>query len=312
MNLLTSLHHSLAGKDIAVEGADIITKRLFQRIEDAATAYRPQSEEWENDALQALRLCKNVEKGALSAQAYVLAMIQDHWEDMSIAFRREYDFQYDVLVMRETNLMPSTMDNYTRAAKVFYGEDAKKPLGKVEVSKYDEYKRPVKVDGEVVKEYQDWDPSRYSISKLALVAPLAKQDKMTPRLWNMVADEQITVEALKKEIYKAPEGETDHRDPSLRFTLDGDKIIAHEFGESVEIAELFFDNGDTDLGRTALRRLLLFLNVQIEQDVLSRMIKNARDTQLIRIYNNGGEALIVDGNSQEIQTTLRGPGLDVP
>lgn len=298
MNLLnSSFHHSLAGKDIGNEGADIIIRNLFQEIETAAERYTPQNEVWETDILSALRLCKGVERGSQSAQAFVLAIIQERWNDMSITFRKQYDFQFDVLVLRETGVQPSTMDNYTRAAKVFF-VDGKKPLGQVEVTKYDQYNRPVKKDGEIQKELKAFDPSKVSITKLALAAPLAKQDKLTPQMWNMLADNEITVDAFKKVIYTPPVGEESDTttDPSLRFTLEGNRIIAHEFGESIEIGELYFDMGDNELGRTAIRRLLMQLQIPHEEDVISRMIQNARDTQLIRTY---GDKLIVPDQEQE-------------
>lgn len=292
---LSNLHPSIADKDLGLEAADIITRNLFQQIENVSERYQPQSSLWEADILQALRLCKGVESASKSAQAYVLAIIEDHWDDMSIDFRRQYDFQYSVLVMRETDVQPSTMDNYTRAARVFYAGD-KKPLGLVAVTKYDQFNRPVVKDGEVQKEYVEFDPSRISISKLSVAAPLAKQDKLTPTQWAMLADKQITVEALKKELYKAPEGsDPKDADPSLRYTLDGDRIVAHEFGESVEIAELYFDMGTSDLGRTAIRRLLLALNIPYEEDVIGRLIQKARDRQLTRIYETGGNLLIDTG-----------------
>lgn len=298
-NKLATFHHSLAGKDLGSEAADVITKNLFQRIDEVASRRESQNEQWEKELLTALRLCEQVKLGTQSAQAYALAIIEDNWDDMSMDFRKEYNYQFAVLVLRETGVQPSTMDNYTRAARVFFLEDHK-PLGKVEVTKYDEYKRPVVRDGTPVKELQDFDPSRVPISKLSLMAPLARQEKMTAVLWNMLADNEVTVDALKKVIYKK-EDDDDDEDPSLRYTMEGNRIIAHEFGERVEIGEIYFDMGESDLGRTAIRRLLLALSIPYEEDVITRMIQNARNNQLLRIYENGGEALIVDGNHNDNQ-----------
>lgn len=293
MNLLTSLHHSLQGKDIAVEGADIITKRLFQRIQEAEKKDGLQDEVWETDLVNALRLCRNVERGATSAQAYVLAIIKKNWNDLSLPFRKNYDFSFDVFVMRETGIQPSTAENYLRAAETFFVNN-KRPMGQIEIPLYDAFCRPIKQDGVVVTKYIEFDATQVPVSKLTLVRSLAEQNKMTPKLWSMLSDSQITVEALKKEIYVTPEGEPSRGDPSLRFTLEGSSIVAYEFGESVEIAELFYDMGDSDLGRSAIRRLLLILGIPYDEDIIAKQTQNARDTMIIRIHENGGNRL-VDG-----------------
>jgi hypothetical protein len=282
-----AFHPSMQGKDLGSEGTDIIARQLFQRIEDTAGRYESQSTIWETDILSALRLCQGVREVSESAQAYVLSIIQDHWDDMSIEFRREYDYQYAVLVLRETNVQPSTMDNYTRAAKVFFGEEGKKPLGPVQVTKYNQFKQPEKAeDGSVKKEFITFDPAKAGIAKLSAAAPLAKQDRMTPELWNMLADKEVTVEAFKKAAYKPVKTEDDS-DPSFRLTLEGNRIVAHEYGEHIEIGELYFEMGEEELGRTGIRRVLMMLNIPHETDVISRMIQRARDTQVIRTYGDG-------------------------
>lgn len=294
---LTNLHQSLQGIDLGVNGSDIILRNLFQQIELAAERYEPQSVQWETDILHTLRLCQGIKRGVDSAEAYVLSIIEDRWDDMSIEFRKRYDYQYDVLVLRETGVQPSTMDNYTRAARAFFGEEGAKPMGLVEVTKYDQFNQPIKKDGEFQKEYVEFDPKKTNLAKLCVAAPLARQGKLTQQQWNMLADNQVTPDAFKKAIYNVPkEGSERDSDPSLRFTLEGDRLVAHEFGESVEIAELYFDMYDNELARTAIRRMLLSLQVPHEQDVIARMGQRARDTQIIRTYGN--QLIIPDQESE--------------
>lgn len=294
---LANLHQSMQGKDIGEEGANVITRVLIQQIENAEKEFQPQSLSWESDAIGALRLCIRVEEGSKAAQAYVLALIQKHWDELSKEFRKEYDYQFDVLVMRETGIQPSTMDNYTRAADTFFIKKMQ-PLGSVEVPVYDQFRKPVKKDGVVVTKHVDFDATRISITKLTLARPAVEANRMTPKLWSMLVDKEVTVDALKKEMYSTTTGNETGKveDPSLRFRLQGNVIVAREFGEEVEIAELFWDMGDTELGRTAIRRLLIALQIPFEEDVIAKIMQQARETMILRVYENGGEGLL-DGNN---------------
>lgn len=296
-SLLTNFHHSLQGKDVGEEGAKAITRVLMQQIEDSEKEFEPRSHEWEADAIKSLRLCIAVEEGSRTAQAYVLALIQKHWDDLSIEFRKAYDYQFDVLVMRETGLQVSTMDNYIRAANTFFVE-GKRPMGQIEVPVYNEYKEPVKKDGKVVMKQIDFDPSQISITKLNLARSLAEQDKMTPTLWSMLADREVTPDTFKKAMYSGDGGssKSTNEDPSLKFRLHGNIIVAREFGEEAEVGEIFWDMGDTELGRTAIRRLLIILQIPFEEDEIAKLIQQARDKMIVRIYENGGEHLL-DANN---------------
>lgn len=294
---LANLHQSMQGKDIGEEGANVITRVLIQQVENAEKDFQPQSLAWESDIIGALRLCSSVEEGSKIAQIYVLTLIRKHWNDLSLEFRKEYNYQFDVLVMRETGIQPSTMDNYSRAAETFFIE-GKKPLGKIEVPVYDQYRKPVKRDGEIVTQSVDFDPTRSTISKLSLARPLVETDRMTPKLWSMLMDKEVTSDVLRKEMYSnnSPD-RPKNEDPSLRFRLQGNVIVAREFGEEVEIAELFWDMGDTELGRTAIRRMLIVLQIPFEEDEIAKVMKQARDTMILRVYNNGGEELLNGNNS---------------
>lgn len=305
-NTLASLHHSLQGVDLGDAGADIITSILIRQVEEVAEKFEPQNDLWEKDILHTLRLCKGVEKGSKSAQAYILAVVRDRWQDLNIEFRRNYSFTFDTFVLRETDWMPSTCDNYLRSAKTFF-IDKKAPDFPVEITSYDEYRRPILKDGKPVKRLEDFNPAKCDITKLNLVRPLVEQGKMTKTLWNMTADREVTVDALKKEIYGKKEND-EEQDTSLCFKVRGTSIVAVEFGEEVEIGEIFFEMGTTELGRSAIRRLLMLMGVEYEEDVLARMIQSKHDDQIIRIYNNGGSALLeereeIDYDNHNHETT---------
>lgn len=292
MGIVSSLHHTLRNHDLGEDGAGILTHVLMSQIQKKEEVFVPGSKAWEDDIVSSLRLCKGIEEGSRNAQLYILTLIKQHWTELSKDFLKSYNYSFDVLVMRETEILPSTFDSYSRTINTFFIEE-KGPQTQIEVPVYDEYKNPVKKEGEVVTRFIDFDPTNIPISKLTLVRPLVEQGKMTPTLWSMVADKEVSGEAIRKELYKPVEGNEDTgSDTALRYTLEGNIIIAHEFGEEAEIAEILWETAESEVGFNAIRRLLLMCGIRMDSDEIAKRAKEARDVQIIRIYKNGGQALL--------------------
>lgn len=294
---LSKFHHSLEGKDVGQEGADTITRLLLQQVGDIEIRFAPKDQDWEQDILSALRLSKRVEEGSKTVQAYILYYIKKHWDELSLDFRLKFNNQFDMLVYQEVGVLPTTMDEYLKTIDTFFVKDIK-PFGKVEVPMRDQFKCVVKdEEGNVRTEFKEFDPASVSITKLNLARPLAEREQMDEKRWAMLLDPVVTVSQLQAELYKpAPNGNTPASrsdDPSLVYFLEGNIIVAREYGEVVEIGELFYDVGaQSDVARDAIFRLLKLLNIAFEQDEIAKKMAEAKNIVLGKVYESGGEELI--------------------
>lgn len=286
--MLSKLHHSIADKDLSSESAQVIVNNLKQIIEDVEGQFRERDSEWEQDILSVLRFFVRVEEGTYTAKLRVLGIFIRHWDDLSLNFRLAYNNQVSEFCYREAKLQLETVQNYLRGITVF---DQVKPFGKVAVVQRDKFGRPMMDAAKnPVMVYKDFSVDEIQPSKLALMASVANRGEMSEKRWGMLADPCVTVADLQAEIYRVEK--PSDPDPSLRFSLEGNIIVAHEFGQAVELAEIFPEMWDEELGRKGIKRILQCLGIRSDEEVIQRM---ERRQEVIRIYKKEQ----TNGNSSE-------------
>ena len=291
-------------KNAALDGSDIITRVLIDRIQKFESEFGEQdTRQWEEDLLQAGALCKGVEASSRLAQAYIATIAKHHWDQLSKEFRFQFNYSWEIYVFSQFDIQPSTMSQYVDAVQTFV-IDKVKPFGTVRVVKRDRFKNPVKQDGSVVMEEKEFDPFMIDITKLVRMAPLAKRGlldsgEQAQKIWSLAMDRGATVAQLEQVIYQPnTPGNGSKTSPDLTFELIGDRLVVHSFGESVEIAEIYFDMGENDVAKRGIYRVLSVLGIKFEEDQIAQQMEEAKSRMLIRIYDNGGEELISNDNNR--------------
>lgn len=275
--MLSRLHHSLNGKDLSAESAQVIVNNLKQLIEDVELQFQSRDQEWEHNVLMVLRFLDGVQKGTYTARLRMVGYVEKHWDDLSLDFRLGYNNSFDMFVQREMDISLDTYRNYLRGITTF---ENIKPIGKIAVVKRDQFKAPIldKAKNPII-EYKDFDIESVPVTKLALMRSVAEAGQMTETRWSMLCDPGVTVDDLKVEIYKP--NPTTGEDPSLRFTLEGPIIVATKMGTSIELGELFWDMYSEDIGKEAIDHLLRCLSIRLDEAV-SR--QHERRQEIIRVY----------------------------
>lgn len=288
-------------KDRTVDGADIISRVLIDRIQEFESTYAEGDSEWEEELLRTGALCKGVETSSKLAQAYVAALAKKHWDSLSKSFRLAFNYSWDQYVLSQFDIQPSTMGQYVDAVEIFVINRAK-PFGSVSVVKRDRFKQPIKQDGVVVMEQREFDPFLVDITKLVRMTPLAKRGlldsgEQAQKIWSLAMDRGATVAQLEQVIYQPIPPNGSSSNPDLKFELIGDRLVVRSFGESVEIAELYFDMCEDDTAKRGIYRILSVLGIKFEEDQIAQQMEESRGKMLIRIYDNGGEALLNDDHT---------------
>lgn len=292
--MLDKLHASIKDLSLGDESANVLVRSILYDIQQIDNQFQAHSLDWADQAVHALRLLDGVEEGSKTAKVCLLKVLKDHWDDLPPEFKTRYSYSHDVLIMRETRLLPSTVQDYMDAVDTFIFKNMK-PFAKVQVPKRDSAGRPVIENNEVVMQDVEFDPTRVPITKLVRAKAAAKRGLMEPgqrceKIWALMMDKEATVEDIDKIILGT--NQPNDPDPSLTYRLEGNIITASEMGETAEIAEIFFDVGKDEMAGRAIREILRRLGIQFEEDVIARMIANSHKEVLGRVYDNSESRLI--------------------
>lgn len=268
---------------IVSDEANVLTRNLLHEIQKAEEKFQP-DKKWADEMMEVLRFTVGAGEGLTVGMAYALHIIKKHWEELPLEFRKGYNYQFDVLVMRETPIKPETFDNYERAIKTFIVE-GKKPVGTVEIPKRNKFKEPV-IEGEVVRENVEFDPLKIPLSKLSIMRSAVEKDQMTDKRWGMLVDPGITADQLRSELYTRPQP----TDPDLSMTwyLAGDVLVVSEMGEEAVIGRLdFTEYGRNELVTNGIKRILHCLGIKLDEEVISTIQKHGF---VERLYDGSSKA----------------------
>jgi len=258
--------------NIASQEANVLTRNLLHEIQKVEEKFQPQDKKWADETLNVLRFCVGAGNGLSLGTIYTLYIYKTHWDDLPIEFRREYNYQFNMLVVRETPVKPETLDNYFRTVKTYIVE-GKKPFGTIEVPKRDQYRNLIVEDGEIITEQKEFDPLEIPITKLTLMRSAVENNEMTDKRWSMLVDPDVRTSEIQAELYKRDD--PGDPDPSMQYKLMGDVIIAQELGKEVVIGRLDFSQyGDNELVTNAIKHLLRCLGVKPDMDVIQTIKKH--------------------------------------
>ena len=254
---------------LGVSSADAFVNRIVHELHSLERM--PDTEEevrgWQETLLALLRVSSRVERGCSIIKYYILNIFKENWDRLPVEFRLRYDMQFEIFASRETGeLSLGTIDNYMRAARIFLQEKSD-VFGKVEVPERDETGALILENGKPKTKLVDWNPAEAGISKLVLVAPLAKDGtlKNRPDLLSMVMDSGTTEAQLRAALYGNQGARRSSALQDIYFTLEGPMIVAHRGNDSVEIAEInVVAYEENDLAREALERLFSIFKVKTD------------------------------------------------
>lgn len=255
--------------------AEALTNRVLHELHSLEILPEEDMNGWWSKILSTLRFSVKVEKGCSIIKYYVLNIIKENWNNLPVDFRIPYEMEFDIFASRETGeLSLGTIDNNMRAAKVFMQGNDYGIFGTVEVPERNEAGAiVVDAQGRPKTKRVEWNPADASMTKLVLVTPLAKDGtlKDRPDLLSMVMDSGTTADQLRRAIYGRPEstGNNNNTNRDIYYTLDGSLLVAWRNGESIEIAEIDYENyTDSDLAKDALDRLFSILTVKTDRQRL--------------------------------------------
>jgi hypothetical protein len=268
-------------KEVVSKEANILTRNLLAEIEKVKQKFQPQDIKWAEEILDILRFVVGAGEGLGLGMLYTLYILKANWDELPLTFRREYEYQFNVLVVKETPVQPNTLDNYFRAVETFVVKEVK-PFGTVEVIKRDRYKNAIVEDGEVIREQVEFDPLKIPISKLTLMRSIVENNQMSPDRWSMLMDSGVSVTEIRNEIYRKEK--PDDPDPSLQYKLYGDVIVAQEMGQEAVIGRLDFSEWvENELVTNAIKHLMRCLGIKADEEV----IQTIKEHGFLERHNNG-------------------------
>lgn len=254
---------------LTVEG---VMSKVFHELDSLNTA--EPSLEWGARMIQVLRFTQGFEVGFTHAKAYALAIIKEHWDDLPFEFRREHGFSFMEFARLYTGKERSTIDNYINTAKVWF-IDKIKPLGRIKVIERAPDGKPLKEGGIYQTTEKEFNPFLVDMSKLLLLNSRASRGKMTERLWEMLVDDFYTCEDVSLESMGGltPDG----TGMSLRFFIEGPGLYAQYGPDVICIAEElnWEDYEQGGLSKDAINRLLLVLNITLDEDAIYKITHRA-------------------------------------
>lgn len=207
----------------------------------------------------AAQMSDALSEGFKLVRATALVMIEDIWEELAFDIRKQYDFQFRLFAEKRCpDLTWKTIQNHMRAARTFVFGDIRPPV----------------IDGRIL----EFNPLETPISKLVLARSVAESGQINenPKLWDILTNPDSDVAELRRELFS----ETSKKvgiDPEIHFEVVGPYLIAKNNGDEVILAqfdwELYYS--DHELAKRAIDRLLKFLNVTLDDELIYRQNKKA-------------------------------------
>ena len=266
--------------------ADLATRRVFHEIESLYHRFdQIDRAQWVDQACQLLAWLSRARRGLTMAEAYLLAVIQDKWDDLPIEFRQRYRNDFTVFVFQELGRRPKTWQADLRAVRLFLIE-RKGPSLSVDVPARDQYGNIVYENGRPKMESREWNPLECSLGKLKALVPFVADGRHIPsHVWGMVIDPYANKNDVQHALVDtSSEPSVSVVQPSsLRFSLQGPLLVAERNGEEVVVAELdYADYEESMLKQDAIRRLLTLLDIEDDADAILRLTHQA---EIRRVYD---------------------------
>lgn len=245
--------------------AQSVLNRLFSEVYSLYNQSEP-DHEWYNKSVQVLEFSNEVEIGFTHAQAFVLAMIKERWDDLPLSIRMPFSLSWDDFAKKYTRgKAKSTYEGYVLTARIWLIEEFGK--GKVvRISQRSEDGSPLIENGKPLYEDKEFIPYQIDFSKLTILNSRARSNNMTEELWEMLVDDWYNCDNLR---IAATNG--DDLDPTKRylsyFHLEGPWLCISRADRTIEIAEINWERYDTDdLVKEAIDTLLRNLRVIMDED----------------------------------------------
>lgn len=268
----TSLQEYLS-RQLFTGGADLITKRVLKDILKFNQSFGfGDATQWRDQLVAITDMIHQLGNGLSVIEAVLLAIMEDRWQQFDIEWRNMYQDDFEVYVWRKYQRKPGTIRADLRAVRIFLLNDkAVKPFGTLELPKRDITGEILKDDnGKLLTERVEWDPTQTTLAKLKVAVPLVEQNKITPKVWSMLADDHVSSSQMVKTIYT--ETQDDPHPPQLviKYRLQGPVLVAYENGNEVEICELNFEQYYEEpysLKHRALDKLMAALGLTLDEHV---------------------------------------------
>jgi hypothetical protein len=286
---------------LAVTG---VMNRVFHEIDRLATRDVSQPE-WFSSMMDVLNFCNSAEIGFSHAKAYALAIIGEHWDDVDFNIRKNYGLSFKAFAVSVTGKQWSTIDNLLRTARIWFINKVR-PTSPIEVLVREPDGAPVMQDnGKPKTKFVEFEPFLVDMSKLLFMNSRANNDKMTPRLWSMLADDYFTCDDVRVANLTEDDGngnKGDEFDHSLKFHLEADELHVSELGETQVVGTLdfstFYDEPD-GLKTRALKHMMYMLHVPDDEYIIFKEERKGKN----------GLHFLSDGNGRDsdegVHTGLR-------
>lgn len=276
MSLVTSIPQELENS-IERLTAESVIGRFFYEIDHIAEPEEV-TKEWFGQLMEIIKFAQEVETGFGHAKAYVLTVVQDHWDDVPLEVRREHDYQFMHFARLITGKEESTIRNYLSTARLWFVEKFA-PEGSVTVKVRDTAGRVVvnPLTNEARTKTVDFCPYLVDMTKLLRVSSTARKGEMTPELWEMLVDPFYSCEDISRLL----NGKTPTEEQEFYFFVEGPGLFCRENGQVYCLAEElnWADYENDEQMRAVMDKFLTMLGVkQTESDKIFLAAKEVKES----------------------------------
>jgi hypothetical protein len=249
-------------------------------------------QEWFGQIDGVIQLTNKIKEGFEILRATALALVEDHWDDLPLDLRKEYNYQFRIYAEKcVPDLNWKTIDNHIRAARTFVLKDIK-PSHLVPVIRRSPDKTPLLERGEVVTDYVEFDPLHTPISKLVLIRSAAESGKWeeNPELIQKVVDSGYTLQDVRLELF-SDRSKKAQITPEMKFELLGPVLVVNRAGDDAVLVDdsgfnwgAFYDkeNRCHDLVYDALNRIFSAVGLIVDEDIIAAYMAKRESFKLER------------------------------
>jgi len=210
----------------------------------------------------ATQLSGSLSEGFKLVRATALAMIEDVWEELPFAARKQYDFQFRLYAEKRCpDLTWTTIQNHVRAARTFVLRGVKPSAA-------------VTIEGETF----EFNPIETPISKLVLARSVAESGKIdaNPRLWELIVDPKTDVADLRHELFSDRSKEVGI-EPEFKFDISGPFLVVKYNGEEAIVGNFDWEAYYEGHGivKPAIDHLLKLLGITLDDEIIYQTARKA-------------------------------------
>ena len=262
----------ILSKSLYSSGASLLTKRTLHELLKFNRDFED-TVEWRDQMIAISDSIYDLGKGLSVIHGVCLAIIEDHWEDLDLEWRKMYQNDFLTFVWKKYNRKPNTVRADLRAIRVFIlDNDVAKPFGVIKVPKRDECGEIVRNDvGEVITQEVEWDPLKSTLPKLKAAVPLVEQGAMTKDTWSMMYDDKISSSKMIEAIYEVSDSSNPPPQLGIKFRMEGPILVAYENGnQEIDLGELDWSGYYEEpysLKHRALDKMIDLLGMTLDENV---------------------------------------------